>query len=459
VTDFLKPLTLAEWDDRYAELPVQQIGHCGWVSLRKFFEEGNSRLATLRFDGSSAALILWNLLLSEEDRLHQARREGKRIIGTMKDLGTVPVMVYSFPDLVAFYPDGAWWIPCLQEAHEDVLSTADALGIDDSFCPVRSMLGAFESGTHFPVPDLFVCSAGAVCDDFSAIAQRLTDLGHPVAWWEIPSRRALEPDEEGVPLPGGLLSPRSHVDLVISEFQRIQGLLEGISEYRLTDLLLAEGIAAANRVRKLLAELRLLVFTAKGCPLPALEMLIAEMFAIHYCSDREAAESVLQGLLDEVRWRVENGKSVLPGQPAKVFWVNPPADLYAMNLLEECGGRLCGTDFLIMHALDEIPKDAPSLEALARTALADPMVGPSHDRAARIVHDARRFGAEGVIISRIPGASHCATEGIAIAKAIEDAMGLPVVEIEVPPVLDSMKLTLQNRMQALIEAITARRQG
>jgi hypothetical protein len=38
---------------------------------------------------------------------------GDKLIGTMKDLGTVPVMAYSLPRLRAFYPDGAWWTPCL----------------------------------------------------------------------------------------------------------------------------------------------------------------------------------------------------------------------------------------------------------------------------------------------------------------------------------------------------------
>ena len=63
--------------------------------------------------------------------------EGKKLVGTMKDLGTVPVMAYSLDNLVAFYPDGAWWLPCLLEGGGGLLEIADSLGIDDSFCPVR----------------------------------------------------------------------------------------------------------------------------------------------------------------------------------------------------------------------------------------------------------------------------------------------------------------------------------
>ena len=158
-------------------------------------KKGDSRLLKLKYDKSPAALNLWNFLLTEEDRLREAKKEGKKIIGTMKDLGTIPVMAYSHPGLRAFYPDGAWWIPCVMETNSDVLSVADSMGIDESFCPVRAMLGAFVTQNHFPLPDFITCSTGATCDDFSAIAQRLPDLGFPVFWWNIPHRRKPEQGE------------------------------------------------------------------------------------------------------------------------------------------------------------------------------------------------------------------------------------------------------------------------
>ena len=81
----------------------------------------------------------------------------------------------------------------LDQAKTQSQQIADSLGVDESFCPVRAMLGAFVTGAHFPIPDLLTCSVGATCDDFSAIAQRPNGLGHPILWWEIPHRRAPEP--------------------------------------------------------------------------------------------------------------------------------------------------------------------------------------------------------------------------------------------------------------------------
>ena len=220
---------------------------------------------------------------------------------------------------------------------------------------------------------------------------------------------------------------------------------------------LSVGIKKANQVRKYLSELRHLVFTAELCPVPALEMLIAEMLAIHFCSDRQETITVLKELLDEAKSRVRAGKGVLDADAAKIFWINPVADLQVMNLLEDCGGRICGTEYLFTHALDEIPEDSPPLEALAQMALADPMAGSSADRAERICADIRRFGAEAVLISRIPGASHCALEGEVIREVVQDKFDIPILEIEVPPVTDSMRPTVRTRLEALVETVRERR--
>ena len=458
MTDIPQQLTLDGWDERYAQLIADGLAESDYGGpLRRHVADGDFRLTTLRYDNSPAALGLWNFLLTEEARLRAARAAGVKIIGTMKDLGTVPVMAYSLPNTVAFYPDGAWWIPCVMQLSAGLLAEADKLGIDESFCPVRAMLGAFVTEAHFPLPDLLICSAGAVCDDFSAIAQRLEGLGHPILWWEIPHRRTPADDEPTVILPGGLTAPPQQVSFVVGQLDMLRQAMEELTGESLDEARLADGIDQANRFRRLLAELRHQAYTAPLCPMPALEMLIVEMLAIHFCSDRDEAFVVIESLLDEVRQRVAAGVGVLPPEAVRVFWVNPVADLQAMNLLEECGGRICGTDYLFGHALEEIPQDVSPLEALARAALADPMVGSTHDRAERIVQDIQAFGAEAVVVSRIPGASHCAAEGTIIADAVRRRLDLPVVEFEVPVVCDAVRPALKNRLQALMETAQQRR--
>ena len=454
-----RKLNLDEWDDRYEQLRRDGLREPGYGGplRRHVVREKDFRLQQLQFDNSPAALRLWNFLLTENERLHQARANGDKIVGTMKDLGTVPVMAYALPGLRAFYPDGAWWTPCLMECSDKLLQQAEAMGIDASFCPVRAMLPAFENGKHFPQPDLLICSTGAVCDDFSAIAQRLEHLGHSILWWEMPRRREPGPGESACVLPGNLTAPKIQVDCVRTELQRVGEALGELAGKTLDDDCLAAGIRAANQVRRLLDSLRRTVYSAPAAPLPALEMLVAEMLAIHFCSDREETIAVLDGLLAEVQTRIRQNQFVIRADAVRIFWVNPVADLRAMNLLEELGGRICGSDYMFTHALDLIPENLPPLEALARTALADPMVGPTADRAARIVRECQAGRAEAVVVSRIPGASHCAREGEIIREIVRQNIGIPTIELEIPTVCDAMLPNLGSRLQALVETARARR--
>jgi benzoyl-CoA reductase/2-hydroxyglutaryl-CoA dehydratase subunit BcrC/BadD/HgdB len=452
-------ITLDQWDKQYKLLcgnGIKQPDYGG--TLRRHVEDGDTRLCTLQFDNSAASLRLWNFLLTENERLHKARANGKKIIGTMKDLGTIPIMVYALQNTIAFYPDGAWWTPCIMETNEGLFKIADSLGIDESFCPVRAMLGAFLNGEHFPVPDMLICSTGAVCDDFSAISQRLESLGFKINWWEMPHRRKADKNETGINLPGGFSVPATQVEFIKSELENLRSLLEALTGEKLSNQKLAEGISQANIVRNLLAELRRTVFTAEINPLPALEMLIAEMLAIHFCSDIGETILVLQDLLKEAQRRIANKDGISNKDAAKIFWVNPVADLKAMNLLEECGGRVCGTDYLFTHALDAIPTNLAPIEALAQMALADPMAGSSFDRAARICRDIEKFGSEAVIISRIPGASHCAIEGMIIADVVKQRLGIPAIEIEIPSLSDGLHQVIKNRIDTLIEVVLQRRQ-
>lgn len=447
-------ITLDEWDVRYADLCTAGMKEPAYGGpLRRHVLDGDHRLLSLRFDNSAASLRLWNLLLTEEERLHAAHAAGKKIVGAMKDLGTVPVMAYSMPEFLAFYPDGAWWLPCIMEFSTGLLEIADRLGVGESYCPARAMLGVFVNKKHFPIPDLLTCSVGATCDDFSAIAQRLSDLGFPILWWEMPHRRPPDAEETAVTLPGGSIAPASQVTMVKTGLEQIRRALEACAGHVLEDEALAEGIRAANRIRHILNELRQTVYGAATCPLPALEMQIAEMLALHFCSDRDESLLVLEELLEEAQRRIAQGVGILPEDAVRVFWVNPVADLCAMNLIEDCGARICGTDYLFYHALDPIPEDLPPMEALARIALADSMVGTARERANRIVREMKRFGAEALVVSRIPGASHCATEGAIIRDLVYQQMELPAIEIEIPPVCDASIAPIRNRMEALVEIV------
>ncbi|MBF0252457.1 MAG: 2-hydroxyacyl-CoA dehydratase [Candidatus Omnitrophica bacterium] len=454
----LSQITFEKLDESY-DLATSKGYAKPWYSssLCSHIENGDERLLNLKFDNSNEAHDLWNFLLSENERLDKAREDGKIIVGAMKDLGTIPVIAYSFPNICAFYPDGAWWIPCVMELKEGLLEIADKYGIDESFCPVRAMIGAFDNEEHFPLPDVLVCSVGATCDDFSSIAQRIEGMGQSVFWWEMLHRRDPMPDEKTVALPGGVIAPEVQVEFIKKELLRIIDLFSSLMGEELTDSMLKAGIDKANEIRTQLNDLRNLTFISEVCPLPALELLVAEMMALHYCSDRDEVKNVLNGLLKVVRERVNRGVGFFGKEAVKIFWVNPVADLRVMNILEECGGRICGTENLFTHALDLIPTDVNPLDALARTALADPMACSANDRAKRICRDIKLYNSEAVIISRIPGASHCALEGSIIKDMISLELNIPVIEIEVSPISDSFHQQIKTRITTLVETVKGNR--
>ncbi len=465
MTELLSQVDLAGLDAAYAADQARGLPSlCCDGPVSQHLAHGDRRLRHLRFDPAPASRSLWNFLLSEGERLEQAQQGGQRLVATIKDLGPIPVLASALEGVLPFALDGAWWIPCLMEQSDGLLQQADALGVDASFCPVRAMLGVYlppppgqAAVCHYPPPALVTCSAGAVCDDVSAIVQRLQGLGLPVAWWEMRWRRAPEADEPGLSLAGGLRAPASQVALVATELRRLAAVIATAATGPLDEPRLAAAIRAANAIRRRIRDLRQMVFAAPRPPLPALEMLIVEMLAIHFCSDRALCAVVLDDLLALARQRVAAGAGYGPAEAVRVLWVNPVADLRAIGLVEEAGGRICASDFLFTHSLEDIAEDQPPFTALAANALADPMVGSSRDRAALVVDQARRQGVEAAVVSRIPGASHCAYEGGHIAAAVRSALDIPTVEIEVPVMSDSLDSALRTRIEALLETARARR--
>lgn len=445
-----------EWDARFDLDALKVPFRPRHIKKLGFYaEEGDSRLRRLKFDAAPETLCLWNFLLSENTRLAEDRARGFKLIGTMKDLGTVPVMAYAFRNLRAFYPDGAWWLPCIMESNSAALAVADSLGLNETLCPVRAMAGALAAQTDFPEPDLLICAAGATCDDFSAIAQFVNGMGHPIHWWELPYRRPPSEGEAAIMLPTGQTAPAELADIVRDELAMIKSLLESCAGYKLEDTTLSEAIRRANHSRNILRKIRKEVFMAPGIILSALELLITEMLIIHSCSDPDECNRVLESIFSLVSERKSRCEAT---EHCRVFWVNPPADIKAMNILEESGFRLCGTDFMFAHAIAPVPILPDPLSGLALSVLSDPMTGPSGQRAALIASECRKYNAEGVIVSRIPGASHCAYEGSVIKEEIGRELDIPVIEVEIPAVCDAYTAPLRNRLEALAETIIMRRE-
>lgn len=466
-------ITAGEWDSLMPEVPagfeeqcrfLRQVvpGGIGYLySPHEYSCRGDRLLGRLKFDSSLEALRLWAFLFSEKDRLFAAKKKGWKIIAAMKDLGQVPVLTYAFPETLTFYADELWWAPCFAEETR-LLDEAARLGAGEELCFVRAALGAMVTLDYFPAPDLCIAGVGACCDDFSAIMQLIEGLGYPVHWWEMPARPDPPAGGDGgfdrTPY-GGSPYPVEALPFLEEQLNSVVVRMEELTGVAATSAMLEGSLALFNGIRKRISDLRDLVYSGRPTPLPGLEMFLAEFIAIHTCSEAEESVYVLDGLLELVRGRLEEGVSPLENpDPVRVFWVTPPTDASLITVLEDLGGCIAGTEYLISHAFLPLSAGGDPVRAVAENCLDDCMIGTPSFRARRIVEGARRYGSEGVLISGISGASHCPWDERAITRIVREELGIPVISFDVPYSPGRPNEQVVNRIEGFVELLRARRQ-
>jgi len=441
-----------EWMDLFDRVPdelIERYHYYGngeaWSKYlfppQTFAIYGTRHLRRLKFDNSLAALRMWGFVQNETERLFRARQTGRRVIATMGDLGAVPVIVNSFPNSVAFYPDCIWWTPFAMESRV-LFDAAAELGVGDATCFSRAALGAFSKHSYFPNPDLVIASTGASCDDYSGVEQLVESFASDMLWVEEPMRCDARPT--------GPLE-----ELLVKEYERVVERLEKLTDHSITEDELREGVRRANRVRRLVARLRELSF--RDAALAALEMMVVEFGNLHYYSDMEEWTEVLEHLLATAERRLASGQRVLPEDALRLVWVTPPADPLLLTYVEDAGARVVGTEYVINQALEVMDEARPPLQAIAGSFLAASLIGTSRQRAASVIRQARERQAEGVIISGILGGSHCAMEARLISDFVKQELDLPVLEFDVAPPSNEIGLQLQTRIEAFLEVLRSRR--
>jgi benzoyl-CoA reductase/2-hydroxyglutaryl-CoA dehydratase subunit BcrC/BadD/HgdB len=325
---------------------------------------------------------------------------------------------------------------------------------------VRAALGAMKTLDYFPPPDLCIAGVGACCDDFSAVMQLIESLGYRTHWWEMVSR----PDPSSLSTEpflrtsgGGTPYQETARSFVAGQLAGVVRRLEQESGVIVTETMLEQSRDRFNAIRGRIRELRDLVYAAENPPLPGLEMMLAEFIAIHACSEPDESARVLDDLLATVRRRLERGTSPLEPKPLRVFWATPPTDAALITMLEDLGGCIAGTEYLISHAFNPLATDRPVIDAVAENCMDDPMTGTARSRAMRIVEQARKYRAEGVLISGISGASHCPYDEGAISDIVMKEIGIPVLSFDVPFTPGRMSAQVVNRMEGFMDMLKQRR--
>ncbi len=435
-----RKITLHEWSEQFRQLDesiIRQFTYYGnpqWGNYLSppatFMVYGAKELKRLRLDNSLAALRLWGFVFNESERLFRARQVGKKVIATMGDLGIVPAIVMAFPDCVPFYPECIWWTPFFRES-KDLLHTATMLGTPEASCFVRAALAAFYKKAYFPNPDLLIGSTGASCDDYSGVMQLVEDLGHEVLWVEIPMRKGARAEE-----------------YLLAEYERILGRMKQLTGVA-SDRGLIESIQKANRLRGTVKKLKQLCYNAPIAPLPALELMTIEFGNMYGYGDFDEWTRIVEAVYETVEQRVALKRGVLNADAVPIAWVSPSPDPYVLNLVEDLGGRVVATEYVINQALVEIDESIEPVRALARAFLQASLIGSTEERVGRIRKQIEAGTVRGVLITNSMGASHCAME----TRLIEKMLGkVPVLSIDIPEPF-GISGQVRTRLEAFMEMI------
>ncbi len=446
-------IDVRQWSRRFRGFPdglisnYQYFNDATWgIYLQPpatFMVYGSRELKRLKLDNSLAALRMWGFSFNESERLFRARQSGRHVIATMGDLGIVPTIVSAFKDCIPFYPDCTWWTPFFNESTV-LLDTASELGVPEASCFVRAALAAFHKKAYFPLPEMIFASTGTSCDDYSSIMQLIENLGRELTWLEIPFRRL---DRERYGNPG--YEPRFE-EYLVHEYRIVWDKMT--ARYGPTGLReLSRSIRQANRLRKLVAEIKSDVYQAAIAPLPALEMMVIEFGNLYGYGDIGEWTKIVEMIRDTVKERIGKNIGVLEPDAIPIAWVTPSADPYLLNLVEDMGMRIAETEYVINQAMvliDETLKNP--FHALARAFMQASLIGSTRSRVQRIISAIEQKKIRGVLITNMLGGSHCAMETRLIEKLLG---GVPVLSIDVPAPFGITE-QIRARLAAFVETIT-----
>jgi len=458
-----KKISLREWSNQFKKIDDKIIkkftyyGNQEWgIYLSPpatFMVYGTRELNRLKLDNSFAALRLWGFVFNESERLFRAKQIGKKVIATMGDLGTVPVIALSFPDCVPFYPECIWWTPFFNESTV-LLDMATKLGAPEAACFSRAILAAFFKKAYFPKPDLIFASTGASCDDYSCIMQLVEDLGYNPIWIEIPFRRKsksylVADDYDRTKY--GVDYPKRFETYLMSEYERVwQKMVEltGVDN----QVHLAESIKKANRLRVLVEKIKKLSLEAEVAPFPSLELMTIEFGNLYGYADFDEWLDIIEMVYETIEHRVQKKEGVLSRDAIPIAWVTPSADPFLLNLVEDMGCRIVATEYVINQALVQIEEDLDPLRALARSFLNASLIGSTEERVKRIMKGVEEGQISGVLITNMMGCSHCAMETRLIQQMFRE---VPVLSIDVPAPFGITE-QLKSRIAAFVEMLRER---
>lgn len=455
-----KKISLAEWSKQFKNIDDEAIKKFMYYKNNEwgvylqppatFMVYGARELKRLKFDNSFAALRLWGFVFNESERLFRAKQNGKKVIATMGDLGTIPIIIMSFPNCIPFYPECIWWTPFFNESTV-LLDKASELGAPEASCFSRAALAAFYKKAYFPKPDIIFASTGATCDDFSCIMQLVEDLGYNTIWLEVPYRRQIKKyfvDKYYIKISCGLEYPIRFEKYLVKEYKKVWEKMTELTGLDGSNHLI-QSIKKANRLRTLVEQIKKISYEAEIAPFPALELMTIEFGNLYGYADFDEWLNILEMICKTMEDRVRKKVGVLSRNAIPIAWITPSADPYVLNFVEDMGLRVVNTEYVINQALVEIDENIEPFRALARSFLKASLIGSTEERVKRIKNAIDDKKISGVLITNMIGCSHCAMETRLMEQMLDR---VPVLSIDIPAPFGITE-QLKTRIEAFVETL------
>ncbi len=269
-------------------------------------------------------------------------------------------------------------------------------------------------------------------------------LGYDIHYFELPHRDDNQPDHSELK------------QFLAGQYRHICTELESVTGVEFDKNRFFSTVEKVNKLRLYISEIKQYMRESERNPMGGLELLLAEFGALSYYGDLDECTSVLDDLRRTVKSRAEEG-SGYNGQPLRLIWVTPPADPLLINYIEELGGRIVGSEYLINQTTPMIAEEGDPFEILAEAHLNGSLMGSTQFRTELILKQVELSEAEGAVVSGIFGSSHCPYETVPIIEALREK-GVPTLAFDVvAPGKIRLQSQVYNRMEAFMESLMARR--
>jgi hypothetical protein len=380
------------------------------------------------------------MILSLEERLKRARRQGMKIVGKWP---ANPTDLYYGSGVIALDPFFAGYCRILAEGSGRLAKLGRAQLSEDA-CPAQAAAYSIIAEDIFPM-DFFYPFIGPWCYDSQYCFEAL--------------RHKVEGDYGDQPVYSHREREQPSLEYMVAEIRRFIGKMEELTGERMDVEQLRREFVLENKLRQALREITDLT-QATPPPINSLDLILCIFISTDWLGDPEAALQMLSRIRNAGKRRLaqgKKGKAVHPNPIRLLITGIAWGDLGLYNMVDELGGLIVGSECVFNLYHEDIDPEGDPLEIIARRFLTTPYALPAKQRAQWTVDNiCRAKGVDGVVFNCNFGCNYQAAEARMVTDIIKQETGLPclITDADLPK---ENRGQMRTRLEAFLEMIRQRK--